>query len=226
MNAVAKMRQAGFLPALSPAGGLLIEPASKLTPEQRAYIRAHKVLLLEALRAEMTPVASDPPPLTVAFDQDAFEERAAILEFEAGFSRDEAERRARALMSAENLAKLSIQAAPEKSDRQLAKAIGVSHHTVKAQRDELEGTGQIAQLDRTVGADGKERPRQVDRKAEPAQRPISITVAKPDKVCCADCAHSVLPPDTCPVYGWRLCAAGGFGGFARAVQQCGNWEAR
>jgi hypothetical protein len=36
MNAVAKMRQAGFLPALSPAGGLLIEPASKLTPEQRA----------------------------------------------------------------------------------------------------------------------------------------------------------------------------------------------
>ena len=53
MNAVAKMRQAGFIPALSPAGGLLIEPASKLTPEQRAYIRAHKVLLLEELRAEI-----------------------------------------------------------------------------------------------------------------------------------------------------------------------------
>ena len=116
MNAVAKMRQAGFLPALSPAGGLLIEPASKLTPEQRAYIRAHKVLLLEELRAEIglqvgfseiaerfpvMPVMPEPSPLTVAFDQDAFEERAAILEFEAGFSRDEAERRARALLDEE-----------------------------------------------------------------------------------------------------------------------------
>ena len=84
----------------------------------------------------------------------------------------------------------ALQAAPEKSDRQLAKAIGVSHHTVKAQRDELEGTGQIAQLNRTVGADGKERPRQVERKApEPEPelpmlpaRPISIPVAKPGQV--------------------------------------------
>ncbi len=60
------MRQAGFVPALSPAGGLLIEPASKLTPEQRAYIRAHKVLLLEELRAEAANdaplVATAPPP--------------------------------------------------------------------------------------------------------------------------------------------------------------------
>ena len=66
MNAVAKMRQAGFIPALSPAGGLLIEPASKLTPEQRAYIRAHKVLLLEELRAERAPANDPPPPLVVA----------------------------------------------------------------------------------------------------------------------------------------------------------------
>ena len=78
MNAVAKLRQAGFLPALSPAGGLLIEPASRLTPEQRTYIRAHKVLLLEELRAELAPVLPEPLP---PFDQDAFEERAAILEF-------------------------------------------------------------------------------------------------------------------------------------------------
>ena len=70
MNAVAKMRQAGFLPALSPAGGLLIEPASKLTPEQRAYIRAHKVLLLEELRAECAP-ASESPPLVVSADPHA-----------------------------------------------------------------------------------------------------------------------------------------------------------
>lgn len=75
----------------------------------------------------------------------------------------------------------SGQSSPEKSDRQLAKAIGVNHETVGAQRKELESTGGIRQLDRTVGADGKERPRQVERKAaEPAQRPSSITVAKPE----------------------------------------------
>jgi ParB-like chromosome segregation protein Spo0J len=48
---------------------------------------------------------------------------------------------------------------PEKSDRQFATALGVSHHTVAGARDELESTGQIAQLTHTVGADGKGRPR-------------------------------------------------------------------
>ena len=109
MNAVAKLRQAGFLPALSPAGGLLIEPASRLTPEQRTFIRVHKVLLLKELWAELR----------------------------------------------------AEQAAPD-----------------------------------------------------------------PSPPCCGDCAHSITPADTDPAYGWRLCAAGGFGGFARAVQQCGKWEAR
>ena len=83
MNAVAKMRQAGFLPALSPAGGLLIEPASKLTPEQRAYIRAHKVLLLEELRAERAPVP-EPEPLAVV-NTDPHADRVAEL-MAAGWS--------------------------------------------------------------------------------------------------------------------------------------------
>ena len=81
MNAVAKMRQAGFLPALSPTGGLLIEPASKLTLEQRAYICAHKVLLLEELRAESAnnaPLAEAPPPLTVV-NTDPHADRVAEL---------------------------------------------------------------------------------------------------------------------------------------------------
>ena len=105
MQALAKLRQAGFVPGISPAGGLLIAPASRLTAAQRAYIRAHKLPLLAELRAE--------------------------------------------------------QAAPE-----------------------------------------------------------------PSPPCCGDCVHSITPADTDPIYGWRLCAAGGFGGFARAVQQCGKWEAR
>ena len=148
MQPLVVVRKAGFTPGISPAGGLLIEPASRLTDAQRAYIRAHKVLLLAELRAELAPVAEsfpiEPviPVMPVApLDQDAFEERAAILEFEAGFSRDEAERRARAML------------------------------------------------------------------AIPQSAPQPLPDARPDKVCCGDCAHSVLPPDTCPVYGWRLCAA-------------------
>ena len=119
MQALVALRKAGFVPGISPTGGLLIEPASRLTPEQRTYIRAHKVLLLEELRAELAPVAPEPPPV------------------ESG----------------------------------------------------------------------------------------SLPVAKPDKVCCGDCAHSVLPPDTCPIYGWRLCglAIDGGGGFGRAVRRCEKW---
>ena len=157
MSAVAKMRQAGFELAITKRGGLWVEPASRLTDAQRAYIRANKVLLLAELRAETTP----PPP--VELDQEALEERAAILEFEAGFSRDEAERRALALMS-----------------------------------------------------------------APPVDSAITPPVTKAEIVCCADCAHSVLPPDTCPVYGWRLCGLDieGGGGFGRAVRRCDAWEVR
>ena len=173
MQALARLRKAGFMPAISPAGGLLIASASPLTPEQRTYIRAHKAPLLEELRAENAPVAENFPIVPVipvmpvvlvvpAFDQDAFEERAAILEFEAGFSRDEAERRARAM-----------QAPPVES---------------------------------------------------PPLAAPPLLGARQDLVCCAACAHSVLPPDTCPIYGWRLCGLSleGGGGFGRADRRCGN----
>lgn len=73
MNAVAKMRQAGFIPAISPAGGLLIEPASRLTVAQREFVKAHKVLLLEELRAE----AANDAPLVV--EADPYAERVAEL---------------------------------------------------------------------------------------------------------------------------------------------------
>ena len=43
---------------------------------------------------------------------------------------------------------------PEKSDRQIASGLGISHHTVNAQRRELESTGQIAQLETNIGLDG------------------------------------------------------------------------
>ncbi len=110
MQALERLRKAGFVPGISPAGGLLIEPASRLTAAQRAYIRAHKAVLLEELRAELAPEPL--PPLVPAFDQDAFEERAAILEYDAGFSRDEAERRALTLMRAAGLCLVSVPPVP------------------------------------------------------------------------------------------------------------------
>jgi ParB-like chromosome segregation protein Spo0J len=46
---------------------------------------------------------------------------------------------------------------PTKSNRQIADEAKVSHHTVGDVRNELESTGQIAQLETTTGADGKKR---------------------------------------------------------------------
>ena len=54
------------------------------------------------------------------------------------------------------IAKL-IKATPERSDRQIAKTAKVDHKTVSAARTELEATGEIPQLEKTVGADGKAR---------------------------------------------------------------------
>lgn len=54
------------------------------------------------------------------------------------------------------LAKL-LKLDPKKSNRQVAKATGASHHTVAAVRAKGEATGQIARLKKTRGADGKDR---------------------------------------------------------------------
>ena len=156
MQALDRLRQAGFMPGISATGGLLISSPSPLSDAQRAYIRAHKVLLWEELRAELAPIAP-------AVDPDAFEERAAILEYEAGFSRDEAERRALALLAAPPV---------------------------------------------------------------PAEPVAPGLATRPEIVRCGDCAHSVLPPDTCTVYGWRLCGLNleDGGGFGRAERRCKAWQ--
>jgi N6-adenosine-specific RNA methylase IME4/ParB-like chromosome segregation protein Spo0J len=46
---------------------------------------------------------------------------------------------------------------PEWSDRQIAKGFGVDHKTVGAVRKGSESTGEIPQLEKRIGADGKER---------------------------------------------------------------------
>lgn len=59
---------------------------------------------------------------------------------------------------------------PQVSDRQIAKALGVSPTTIGSARKDLEEKGELSKLDSSIGADGKERPRQVERKAE-SERP-------------------------------------------------------
>lgn len=85
----------------------------------------------------------------------------------------------------------ALTAAPEKSDRQLAKAIGVDHKTVSAQRSELIGRGEIPHVETRTDSMGRQQPAQ--RQARPAPEPalpleepshriISIQVATPDQV--------------------------------------------
>ena len=77
----------------------------------------------------------------------------------------------------QELIREQLRETPEKSDRQIAAGLGVSDKTVGAQRKQLEGTAEIPQLKTTVGADGKERPRQVERKPTPApepRKPVSV----------------------------------------------------
>lgn len=69
----------------------------------------------------------------------------------------------------QDLIRAQLKATPQMSNRQIAAGLGVNHMTVGTQRKQLESTGEIRQFNRTVGADGKERPRQVER-----QQPVSI----------------------------------------------------
>lgn len=57
---------------------------------------------------------------------------------------------------------------PEKSDRQIAKDLGVSNKTVSSQRKDMVQKNELCNLHSSIGADGKERPRQVERK------PVSV----------------------------------------------------
>lgn len=57
-----------------------------------------------------------------------------------------------------------IQETPEKSDRQIAEGIGVSNSTVSYQRKKMVESGQVCESHTSNGADGKQYPRQVERK--------------------------------------------------------------
>jgi len=79
---------------------LTVSPSSRLTDPMRAAIRQHKLEIVALLAANDAAV-SDPPPLTAddqAAIQESIVERAAILEFDAGMERRQAEIAAQSAM--------------------------------------------------------------------------------------------------------------------------------
>jgi ParB-like chromosome segregation protein Spo0J len=79
---------------------------------------------------------------------------------------------------------------PERSDSWIAQDMGISHHSVRKYREELESTWQIAKLDLFIGKDGKERPREVphperdksaDETPEMESEPQDETTSKPQE---------------------------------------------
>jgi len=64
---------------------------------------------------------------------------------------------------------------PSQSNRQIADQTKTSHTTVGAVREELEATGQIGQLDKTTGADGKARKRKGKTKGKGGSKGKAIT---------------------------------------------------
>jgi hypothetical protein len=76
-----------------------------------------------------------------------------------------------------------LKAKPQSSDRTIAKQTKVDHKTVGKTRSKLEATGEIPQLKKTVGADGKSRPK---------------IKKKPKKSVPTDADHHKVPPVTVP----------------------------
>lgn len=100
---------------------------------------------------------------------------------------------------------------PHVSDRQIAKGLGVSDKTVGTVRKDLEATAEIPQLKTNLGADGKERPRQVSRPTpEPTRHIALFSAAASDKE-----AGRAARPFVCYTLWDRLEQRGGQGGTWR-----------
>jgi len=86
-----------------------------------------------------------------------------------------------------------LRESPEASDRKVAKDLGVDHGTVGTVRDQLQSTGEIPQLEKRVGADGRKRANPKTAAPSPSPSPTksqttSTVVAVPD-----------IPRDECAV---------------------------
>ena len=137
-----------------------------LTPEEEAGLRAsisrHGVLVAalmtedgrvidgnnrKRLAAELGVVC--PEQVQVGLS----EEDARALARSLNLARRQLNRQQRRQLVADQLRET-----PSWSNRRLAKALGVDHHTVAAVRSEIRATGEIPQFERTTGLDLKNRP--------------------------------------------------------------------
>lgn len=69
---------------------------------------------------------------------------------------------------------------PQTSDRQIAESLGVSNSTVSVLRKEMVEAGELCESHSSIGADGKERPREVERPS--AYRYVDSTPAGQEAV--------------------------------------------
>jgi hypothetical protein len=68
---------------------------------------------------------------------------------------------------------------PGRSNRWVGKQLGVSHPTVASVRAEMETTGKVFQFDRTLGADGKYRPKRLFQNPPELRRPLDFSPTPP-----------------------------------------------
>ena len=127
VRALRRMERAGFEIRVK-GERLQVAPAENLTDADRTFLRAHKPALVALLE---DPPASPAPVI----DWEAFEERAAIMEYDGGLTREEAERKALAALgltaspasptpdASANLHRPSL--APPIADPNLDRALGV-----------------------------------------------------------------------------------------------------
>jgi hypothetical protein len=70
-----------------------------------------------------------------------------------------------------------LKAKPDLSNRQIGKLAKADHHKVADRRGELEGTGEISPVEKTLGADGKARKAKPTKKAGPKSTTLKVEQA-------------------------------------------------
>jgi hypothetical protein len=91
-----------------------------------------------------------------------------------------------------------IARSPEKSNRDIARSVGVSHHTVGQARAKGEQLGRVAQLDKTIGKDRKARP---TKRSTSPRRPAAKTtspIGLGDELPVIDVEPSPTPGEVAP----------------------------
>lgn len=87
---------------------------------------------------------------------------------------------ARTQVGRRKAAKESLKQSPQMADNWHAKQAGISDKTIRGIRQDMESASEIPKLDKLTGADGKQYPRQIERKpiAVPGADENTVSVAK------------------------------------------------